>query len=550
MTAATKPAGRKLKCAGCKKTFIDSRRSGAPRSFCFDCRPPAGQPRAAPKRPRLRKLPGAPLSAEHFAAWTRRLRLKGGKRFVMDGFEERFAADVLAGLRGDVPQKEFWLIVPEGNGKSTFVAVLILYILEFVPEAAIPIAASARGQAEIIFDQGQGFGRRTPALEGRFRFKPGLREIVFEEEASEAKIFASDDGTGDGIIPFPLEVLDELHRHVTLDLYRTWAGKLDKEDAILVVISTAGEPGSDFEETRKGMRAGAEKAEREGRCFARFEGKTFVLHEYAVPEGGDVFDLELVKEANPSRRVTRASLEAKMARPSWSLSHWQRLTCNIPTRDVNVAIGEREWEAARCADPIPAGEPVGCGLDLGWKIDTTAWVPLWVPSEEHRQFGPAEILIPPRDGSLLDVELVQDAFLRIHERNPVELVVMDMSNGATIANWLDKEFDIRVVDRTQSAAMAALGYSRWMDAMSRGFLKHSGDAGLSKHVLNAVAKPLGEGAAKFARPAESRRGSAAQHAARVIDALTAAEMIHTTYAAEFYEEAEESGSLPPMVRVA
>ncbi len=493
-------------------------------------------------------MSGVPLSLAHFEAWARRLFLKSGKRFEVEPWEVAFAADVLEALRGERAQKEFWLIVPEGNGKSTFVAVLILYVLEFVPEASVPIAASARDQAEIIFDQGRGFGRRSPLLKERFTFKPGLREVLFEEESSEAKIFASDSGTGDGIIPFPLEVLDELHRHGTLDLYRTWAGKLDKEDAILVVISTAGAPGSDFEDVRKEMRASAADVVREGRCFARYEGESFVMHEYALPEEGDVFDMELVAEANPSRRVTPVSLEAKRSRPSWNLQHWKRLTCNVPTRDADSAIGEREWEELRAPDPVPEGEPVGVGLDLGWKIDTTALVPLWVPSGEWRQFGPAEILVPPRDGSILDPELIEDAFERIHARNPIELVVMDMSNGAPIANWLSKELGIAVVDRTQSNSMAALGYSRWMDAMSRKFLRHSGDPGLTRQVLNAIAKALPGGDIRFSRAQESRRGSSAQHALRVIDALAAAEMIHTSYCAEFYEEAEASESLPPMAR--
>ena len=64
------------------------------------------------------------------------------------------------------------------------------------------------------------------------------------------QIFAADAGHGDGVIP-TLAVIDEPHRQDNMDLYLTWSGKLGKRAGQLLLISTAGEPGSEFEETRR-----------------------------------------------------------------------------------------------------------------------------------------------------------------------------------------------------------------------------------------------------------------------------------------------------------
>jgi phage terminase large subunit-like protein len=73
---------------------------------------------------------------------------------------------------------------------------------------------------------------------------------------SRIQIFAADASTGDGVIP-TLALVDELHRHKTLGLYRTW-GEAGEARRQMIVISTAGEPGSEFEETRERMRQSAD----------------------------------------------------------------------------------------------------------------------------------------------------------------------------------------------------------------------------------------------------------------------------------------------------
>ncbi len=335
-----------------------------------------------------------------------------------------------------------------------------------------------------------------------------------------------------------------MHRHRDLSLYRTWAGKLLKRGGQIVGISTSGEPGSDFERTRERIRQSVEGVDRT-ESFVRAASPRLVLHEWAVPEGEDVTDFEVVKAANPFTGVTVDSLREKFSSPTMTLSHWRRFVCNLPTRGDDAAITEAEWSAAARFDAtwggpreIPAGQPVWLGLDVAWKWDTTAAVPLWVRDSEHRLLGPATVLVPPRDGNSLDPALVEKALIDIHTRNPVHTVVMDVSRAEQLGMWIEQTLGATVLDRQQTNNLAVEDYDRFMEALRSGWLKHSGDAALTEHALNAIARVLPFGDARFDRPNQSRSGPEQER--RVIDALTSASMVHAAAMTVVVEPVEET----------
>jgi hypothetical protein len=49
-----------------------------------------------------------------------------------------------------------WLVVPEGNGKTTFVGGLADYTIEFRESAYVPVAASAQGSGGVAVCAGGG----------------------------------------------------------------------------------------------------------------------------------------------------------------------------------------------------------------------------------------------------------------------------------------------------------------------------------------------------------------------------------------------------------
>jgi hypothetical protein len=102
---------------------------------------------------------------------------------------------------------------------------------------------------------------------------------------------------------------------------------------------------------------------------------------------------------------------------------------------------------------------------------------------------------------------------------------MDPSKAEQLAEWIEREIGAKVLERTQSNSQAVEDFARFMEALRNGWLKHTGDAGLTRHVLNAIAKTLPQGDVRFERPSQTRQGGDQDR--RVIDALTAASMVHS-----------------------
>jgi phage terminase large subunit-like protein len=462
-----------------------------------------------------------PFSVDHFRRYARLLVLDNGEQWDPEDFQLEIVADLFS--------DEFvavWTIIPEANGKSTLMGGVGLYWADFKPAAEVLLAAAAREQAEIMYGQAAGFVRRTPGMNARFRCYDGYRRIknLRPGMGGRLQVRAADDATGDGVL-YDLALVDELHRQRNLKLYRTWFGKAQKRNGRLGVISTAGEPDSEFENAREEIMRSADEVVIDGAHRRAVNGRT-VLHDWSVPSSANVEDMEAVKAANPFSGITVQSLAEKRASPTMTIGHWRRFVCNQATRAVNSAISIEEWSARRTEDGIPEGVPVWVGADFGWKWDTTALVPLWMPEHDRRVFDRVEIIVPPRNGFSTPPEDVQAAFLRIHERNPIATVVMDENaGGAQIAGWLEDVIGAEVVAHAQSHSPMAQAYERWMEGLREGWIWHTGDREFTSHVLNAVAKLLPGGQARFDRPVQSRGGD--QQDRRVIDALIAASMVHS-----------------------
>lgn len=426
------------------------------------------------------------------------------------------AEDIFDGSR------EVWVIVPEGNGKTTFLAQLALYGADYTDSPWIPIGASSGDQATIMYTQAEGFVNRTPGLSTRFRCFGGYKLIRSLRNGGRGiKVYAAAPKTGDGVIPAPYVIVDELHRHNDLGLYDLWKGKLRKRHAQILAISTAGEPGSPFENMREEIRRKAKRRRREP-GYLHATGNGIVLHEYMVASDEECSDLEKVKQANPLTSLSIDELREEFESPTLDIVNWKRLKCNRPTRSVKVAVSDQEWDEAETNQEIPSGAPIDVGLDVGWKWDTTALVPLWV-NESLRLLGAATILVPPRDGSTLHPDEIKDAFLTLNSDFSIQTVVMDTSKAEDIGSWVEDELNVRVVDRGQTNVPAVQDYAAFMEGLRNGTLKHTGHLGLREHVLNAIARRLPGGDYRFDRPSTSRW--APEQDRRVIDALTAAAMV-------------------------
>ena len=472
--------------------------------------------------------------------------LDDGSRWAPEPFQVEVVEDLCGGA--DV----VWLEIPEGNGKTTLSAGLGLAHLFFVDGAETPVAASSRDQTNVLLRQGTGIVRRSPDLRERYRCLEGYRRIECPETAGRLQVFAADAGTGDGVIP-SLAILDELHRHPDLALYRTWRGKLLKRGGQILIITTAGAPDSEYEVAKQQAIDECERlgdvSREPGLLVARMPG--FVLRVHAVGPDEDVEDLDAVARANPLSTVTRAALEAKRADPTWSREHWARFTCGRPARDQSSAISEAEWIRLP-AGVIPDGTPVAVGADFAWKHDTTALVPLWMPERFRRVFGPPEVLVPPRDGTSMSPQVVRDAFVRMHSRWPITVVAMDPSKADMIAEWIEMPpgedddgrpvyewregcgLGVPVIEVPTSNAVAFEAYELFMEAVRSGWIEHPHDPEFTRQVLNAVARGENHDRYRFDRPSTSRRARFQDH--RVIDALIAASIVHWQQVKTFQDQ--------------
>jgi len=395
---------------------------------------------------------------------------------MVEKFQTDFLADVFAGIIQSL------LVVPEGNAKTTLTGGLLLYHLEFMPYARVPVAASSRDQAEWLYQAAAGFVERSELTQ--FKCQEGYRRIRCDRSGSRAQIFAADAGTGDGIVP-TLAIIEEVHRHKNLNLYRTWSGKMAKRGGQLIAISTAGEPDGEFEALRKTMRDQAKTSTRKG-AFLRAVGADYVLHEYALPEDGDPDDLRQVVKANPLKSITISSLKRKRALPDYEPAHWRRFTCGQPARlesvfepkvwdalewDVgNVTEGEQVYVCVRVATGVGIGIVALRGDKAAVKLVTiakpkTGRVPLWQVERAVREIDERY--------EVLDISYDPDQFLR-----PAELLEEE---GLPMSD---------VPQRTRRLAQATSTFWRYY---SGGLLGHDGDLELRSQVLGARTKETVQG---------------------------------------------------------
>ena len=470
-----------------------------------------------------------PFTLDHFRKYVDLLVFDDGEKRGLEDWQLEVTADIFAGFR------EVWMVVPEGNGKSTLVSAVALYGADYSESPWIPISASTAKQARIIYDQAAGFVQRTEGMESRFRCYGGYKLIrSLRNGGIGIEVFAADAGGGDGVIPYPYAIGDELHR-TDMSLYRLWKGKLRKRSGQILGISTAGEPETPFENMRDDIRRKASDRKREG-AHLRAEGEGLVLHEWMVASDDECSDMEAVKAANPLSTITQTTLREDFNSPTTDLGDWKRLKCNRPTRSAQSAITDKEWDDAQVDEEIPAGKGVIVGFDVAWKWDTTALQPLWM-NKKIRLLGAPKVLTPPRDGSTMHPDVVKDAFLEIQSINPIDVVVADIHRAEDICHWVEDELGVTVIDREQSNTLLVRDYDCFMDGLRNGTLKHTGDPEQRRQVLNAIARRLPGGDYRFDRPSPVRSNKKEQDR-RVIDVLSAASM-----AVEYSTRAEPDESV-------
>ncbi len=416
----------------------------------------------------------------------RTLTTEAARSFVLEDFQRTFLQDYFAGSR------ELVVLLPKKNGKSSVLGALSLYHLLTTPFAEVVVVAASRDQAGILLRQVVGFIRRSNSLTARLTVKQ--REIVNERLGGRIRILASDSDTVDGQLP-TLVIVDELHRHRTPALYGILRDGLGPRGGRMVTISTSGDDeGSPLGQLRTRAHA-MPGGERHG-AHLRVSDEHFSFHEWALQPDADVDDLAVVLEANPASWIDAAELRRRRT-PSMRPWSWKRFTCGIWVSGENSAISDVEWRAcARLGLEISGGvRGVFCGVDLGWKHDSTAIVPVWrPPGEDIVQVHTPTIIVPPGDGTSTPVDDVFAACEEFADRWPTATFVIDpAADGEHLAQRLDAELpNVTVATMSQKHGPMCLAASRLSEAIAAGRLEHPDDEVLNQHVMAAAARSVGE----------------------------------------------------------
>jgi phage terminase large subunit-like protein len=487
-------------------------------------------------------LPGV----DHFAEFVRVLTLDGGEPMRLEPFQRTFLADYFAGTAETV------VLLPKKNGKTTIVAAVAVHHLLYVPDAEVYVAAASRDQAGLVYKAARRFVERSPALQQRVLVRAGTRELRSRRDDGFLRVLASDADTADGVGP-TLAIVDELHRHRSTHLYDVFSDGLDARDGRMLTISTAG---SDEDSPLGRMRS---RAYEQGRVrkrgayrYARTPGGEFALHEWALEPTDDLDDLKLVKRANPLAAQTVDKLRRRKDSPSMTRSRWARFACGVWAQDDDAAVSALDW--APCAEdyrPLaPGTADVVIGVDLGWKRDTTALVPVGILDDEDRTvdstefypdqddddglelpdllpvatFGRPTVIAPPGDGRMTPEATVHDALRELAELYPRARYAIDPNaDGQSVAQWIERELcdgdEARVLVHSQQPAPMMLA-SMGLAAQIRGrAIRHPNDPALSAAILAAVPKYVGE-RWRLVSPNAAQRGGAR----KPIDAAIAAAM--------------------------
>lgn len=427
--------------------------------------------------------PPAAADLEHFAAFCERLTLDNGDPFVLEDFQRRVLTDYFAGT------EETLVLLPKGNGKTSLLAALALHHLAYTDEAACYLAAASRDQAGIMYGHSTGFVRRSEGLQSRLEVRAGYRIIRSRRDGGYLKVLAADANTADGVGP-TLALVDELHRHKDGALLTVFRDGLPKRGGRLVMISTAGsDENTPLGGTRRKILREGDVRRRGTYTRAATADRAFVLHEWSLRPEEDLRDLGLVKAANPLSTITIESLRKRRDSPSATPSGWARYACNVWTQDDDSAISALDWAPlARPGLTIPDGEAVWVGVDLGWKWDTTAIVPVQMLEKGHARIGRPVILTPPRDGTMLPERKVWDALAGMAARWQIRVVMDPNAGGQRLAQRLRDELGLEVLEHSQDPTPMSDAASRFTEAVRTRLVEHPDDLEFSSHVLAAVAR--------------------------------------------------------------
>lgn len=451
--------------------------------------------------------------------------------------DEAYEVDEATGLR---VYSEVILGIPRKNGKSTKASAIGLYQLtsDGENEPEVYIAAAARDQATIVFNQQKRFVEVSPTL--KRLLVPRQNRILCPSNGGLLRVISSDAPLQHGLNPSG-NIIDELHAHKSGDLYTALtSGGGAREQPLTVTITTAGLA----EEQVLGQIYNAALTRedaierRPGLTIVRDRDAGFLMFWYGAAPDADPLDPAVWNLANPASWITERYLRRELSKPTMKLTDFRRWHLNQWVIGVEDWLPTGTWASCSTKDHDPNDlwhgldrrRPVAVAIDFGVSDDTTCVaiaqrIPMpfgrrnpEVPSSEDHIVIRTKFFQPDPDiGEEVDVLAILEYLRSIARAFPerarkVEgrryaagpVFAYDPWGFKALATILEGE-GLVMVEVPQNDSRMVPAATELYSLVVENRLEHDGDPVLARHVANVLGKARGESGWRITKLKESAR---------------------------------------------
>ncbi|KQO49782.1 terminase large subunit [Sphingomonas sp. Leaf257] len=443
---------------------------------------------------------------------------------------------ILAALFGVVDKhgyrkhREAFIEIPRKNGKSTFAAVIALYMLvaDYEERAQVYIGATALNQADFCFQPCRDMALRGPGFVTHWGARVTKKKIETRNGSFLERMIGD---PPDGSNPH-LAILDEAHENNNFAKQRETmnTGMGARTQPLLVTITTAG-----FNEA-------GDCRTLQAQCEQVLAGELTDIRRfsaiYTIDPEDDWRDFEVWKKANPNvgvsftedrlRELFNKALNVPSEKPGLLTKH-----LNVWQSSSAAWVNMKDWDAN--SDALPWDEVVNrgyrawVGTDLSRLMDTTAIVTLVeVPNHKggeptyhayphlmlpemaiqrepknataYREWAAkSHLILSPDDET--DFAAVEAKLIDLCGQFKVQGVAVDQWQAASLSQRLREHHEVPIITYPQNVQNMHPPMSRFEKLIALGQLKHNGNPMLRWMAGNVVAKHHGE----FIKPVKPPR---------------------------------------------
>ncbi|MCI1143254.1 terminase large subunit [Sphingomonas sp. WKB10] len=426
--------------------------------------------------------------------------------------------------------REAFIEIPRKNGKSTFAAVIALYMLvaDYEQRAQVYIGASALNQADFCFQPCRDMALRGPGFVNHWGAIITKKKIETRNGSFLERMIGD---PPDGSNPH-LAILDEAHENNNFAKQRETmnTGMGARTQPLLVTITTAG-----FNEA-------GDCRTLQAQCEQILAGELTDIRRfsaiYTIDPEDDWRDFEVWKKANPNvgvsfteerlRELFDKALTVPSEKPGLLTKH-----LNVWQSSSAAWVNMKDWDANSNALPweevINQGYRAWIGTDLSRLMDTTAIVTLVeVPNKDggeatyhaypHLMLPEMAIQREPKNATAYrewaakgfltlspddetDFAAVEAKLIALCGQFKAQGVAVDQWQAASLSQRLREQHDVPIITYPQNVQNMHPPMSRFEKLIALGQLKHDGNPMLRWMAGNVVAKHHGE----FIKPTKPPR---------------------------------------------